>query len=192
MSFDTLFVVWPNCLLALPTLLAIFCMSTFERLGLRGTGTPRMVFRRLLPLSTSPPATPTAVAPMATAGPLALDAALLTVPTSLPLPDPFRLAVLRLEAFPLPLRFDVDFRGVDFRAVGLRALPLVEREADERLFDADLERDPLPEARVARLREEALLALLLDRPEPLDERVLCPPPDVDLVAMLPSLSTCVL
>ena len=92
----------------------------------------------------------------------------------------------------LPLRFDVDLRAVDFRAVGLRVLPALAREADERLLAAVLDRDPLPEARVAPLRGEELFALLLDREEPLDERVLCPPPE-DFVAMLSSPSrTCVL
>jgi hypothetical protein len=192
MSFDTLFDVSPNCLLALPTLLATFLTSTPERLGLRGTGTPRIFFWRLAPLSASPPATAAAVVPMATAGPATLDAALLTVSTT-PLPDPFWLAVLRLDEFPLPLRFDVDLRGGDFRAVVLRALELPERDADERLLDAVLVRVPPPEAGFARLREDALLGLLLEREELLDERVLCSPPDVDLVAILslPLARTCV-
>jgi len=136
-----------------------------------------------------PPATPTAVAPMATAGPLTLDAALLTVPTTPPLPDPFWLAALRLGdepplrlrfALPPPLlRLEPDLRCAGFRAVDL--LPLPERD------DADLDRDPPPEAGFARLLDELLLGLRLACEELLDERVLlCPPPDEDLVAILSS------
>ena len=96
-SFETFFVVWPNCLLALPTLLATALTSTSGRLGLpieRGTETPRIVFRRSRPLRTSPPATPTAVAPTATAGPLTLVTAPLTVPTTPLFWAPFRLVLL--------------------------------------------------------------------------------------------------
>ena len=84
MSFETLFDVSPNCLLAFPTVFATFLTSTLGTL--RGTGTPRIVFCRRVPLSTKPPATPTAVAPIATAGPLTFDAVLLTVPTTPLLP----------------------------------------------------------------------------------------------------------
>ena len=70
MSFDTLFVVWPNCLLALPTLLATDWTSTFESARNRdprgsssGASGPSARARRRYP---------TAVAPTATAGPLTL------------------------------------------------------------------------------------------------------------------------
>ena len=43
MSLETFFVVWPNCLLALPTLLATDWMSTFEKARNRD---PRIFFRR--------------------------------------------------------------------------------------------------------------------------------------------------
>ena len=177
MSFETLFVLWPNCLLALPTLLATAWTSTPD---IRGTGTPRMVFRREWPLSTSPPASPTAVAPMATAGPLTLLAAPLMVPTT-PLPPlPFWLATLRPALPPPPLRLAVVLD---------RAAPLLDRDALERdlleralLERALLERpaveafgvrDALPVARVERLRDEVPpllvpLFLALD-PDVLDE-----------------------
>ena len=89
MFLDTSFDAFPTCLLALPTVLAIDFMSTFERLGLpsdRGTGTPRIRLRCLRPRMSIPPATPTAVTPTATAGPLALPATSLIVPA---MPFPF-------------------------------------------------------------------------------------------------------
>ena len=131
MSFETFFVVWPNCLLALPTLLATDWTSTPER---RGSGIPRIFLRREWRLSTSPPATPTAVAPTATAGPLTLLAAPLIVPTTPPFPVPFWLAA--------PLRLAAGF---------LRPLALLDREAVDRLLVAAFER----------LRDEALPALPL-------------------------------
>ena len=150
MSFETLFDVWPNCLLALPTLLATDWMSTFER---RGTGTPRIFFRREWLFSTIPPAIPTAVAPTATAGPLTLLAAPLIVPTTPPFLVPFRLAALRLELALLvlraaPLRLPPRLAAGFFRAVPLLD---VEREAFDRLLVAAFER----------LRDEALFELPL-------------------------------
>ena len=145
MSFETLFDVWPNCLLALPTLLATDWTSTFER---RGTGIPRIFFWREWPFSTRPPAMPTAVAPTAMAGPLTLLAAPLIVPTTPPFPVPFWLAVLRLELLlllllrPAPLRLAAGF---------FRALALLDREAVVR---------PLVAA-FGRLRDEPLPALAL-------------------------------
>ena len=138
MSFETLFVVWPNCLLALPTLLATDWMSTFDS---RGTGIPRIFLRREWLFSASPPASPTAVAPTATAGPLTLVAAPLIVPTSPPFPVPFWLAVLRLELLRLAavLRLAAGF---------FRPFALLDREALARALVAAFGRlrdEPLPE-----------------------------------------------
>ena len=77
MSFDTLLDVFANCLLALPTDFRIAWGSTVGRC--LGTGTPRIVLRRVRLLITRPPATPAAAAPTATAGPFALLATFLTV-----------------------------------------------------------------------------------------------------------------
>ena len=82
MSFETVFDVSPNCLLALPTLLATDFTSTDGLPIERGTEIPRTVLRLIRLRSTSPPATPTAVAPTASAGPLALSATCLIVPTT--------------------------------------------------------------------------------------------------------------
>ena len=107
MSLETFFVVLPSCLLALPTLLATDWTSMPER---RGTLIPRTFLRREWLFRTSPPASPTAVAPTATAGPLTLLAAPLIVPTTPPFPVPFWLAVLRLELEPeLLLRLAAGF-----------------------------------------------------------------------------------
>ena len=175
MSFETLFDVSPSCLLALPTVFATFLTSTLGTL--RGTGTPRIVFCRRVPLSTSPPATPTAVAPMATAGPLTLDAALLTVPTTPP--EPFWLAVLRFDELWLVLRFDEGFLfAAGFRAaVVLRAVPLLERDAVERLVAADLDRDP---------PLVVFFVVLLGREDPLDALLLRVPLELALLAILTS------
>ena len=132
MSFETFFVVWPNCLLALPTLLATDWTSTFE---IRGTGIPRIFLRREWLFSTSPPAIPTAVAPTATAGPLTLLAAPLIVPTTPPFPVPFWLAV-----------------GLRLAAGFFRPLALLDREAVDRLLVAAFERlrdEVLPELPLA-------------------------------------------
>src|SRR5918994_4446323 len=102
MSLDTFLVVLPNCLLALPPVLAIDLTSMSGRLIGRGTGTPSTVLRRILLRSMTPPdppATPAAVAPTATAGPLALPATCFTV-SIIPL-LPLRLWVLRLCERPL-------------------------------------------------------------------------------------------
>ena len=179
MSFETLFDVWPNCLLALPTLLATDWMSTFER---RGTGIPRIFFRREWPFSTIPPAMPTAVAPTATAGPLTLLAAPLIVPTTPPFPVPLRLAALRLElALPVlraaPPRLPPPLAAGFFRALPLpdEDRPDVDREAVDRLLVAAFER----------LRVEALfefpLAVDLDFGLGLDPE----PPDVARAVLRP-------
>ena len=121
---------------------------------------------------------------MATAGPLTLDAAVLTVPTTPP-SDPFWLAVLRLDEFPL----DADLRAAGLREdVDFRAVPLLEREDDERLLAAVLDRElpPLPDAFVERLRDAPLLDLLFGREALLDEPVLRPPLELALVAILSS------
>jgi hypothetical protein len=110
---------------------------------------------------------------MATAGPLTLDAALLTVPTTPPLPAPFWLAVLRFE-------FEVDLRGGDFRAAGLRAVPLLERDAVLRLAAADLDREP------ALLVLRVLVVLLVGREDPLDVLLLRALLELALVAILSS------
>jgi hypothetical protein len=114
---------------------------------------------------------------MATAGPLTFDAALLTVPTTPPLPVPFWLAVLRFEELWLALRFEVDLRGAAFRAVVFRAVPLLERDAVERLAAADLDRDP---------PLLVFVVLLLGREDPLDALLLRPPLELALVAILSS------
>ena len=176
MSFETLFDVWPNCLLALPTLLATDWMSTFET---RGTGTPRIFFRREWPFSTIPPAIPTAVAPTATAGPLTLLAAPLIVPTTPPFPVPFRLAALRLEPAlpvlrPAPLRLPPRLAAGCFRAL---PFPDVDREA----FDVDREAfDRLLAAAFGRLRDEALFELGRLRDDALFELPLAEDLDLDL------------
>ena len=114
---------------------------------------------------------------MATAGPLTFDAALLTVPTTPPLPVPFWLAVLRFEELWLVLRFELDLRGAAFRAVGLRAVPLLERDAVERLAVADFDRDP---------PLLVFAVLLLGREDPLDALLLRVPLELALVAILSS------
>jgi hypothetical protein len=114
---------------------------------------------------------------MAIAGPLTLDAAPLTVSTTPPLPAPFWLAVLRLELL------DDDFRAAGLREEeDFRAPLLLEREDDERLLAAVL----LPDAFVERLREAALLDLLLDPEDPLDARLVRAPLELALVAILSS------
>ena len=156
MSFDTFFEVWPNCLLAFPTVLAIDARSTSDRLGLeieRGSGTPRTFLCRARFLSTSAPAIPAAAVPTAAAGPLALMAAFLRVSTTA---FPLSLTPLRLDPPPL--------RGLDLLWVWERrfAPPPLERE------------EPLRES-AALLRERAALlrrcfeAVDFERVEPLDD-----------------------
>ena len=72
MSFETFFDVLPSCLLACPSDVASALTSSSEE---RGSGTPSTFVRRLRLFSASPPATPTAAAPTANAGPLTLPAA---------------------------------------------------------------------------------------------------------------------
>jgi hypothetical protein len=115
MSFDTVFEVWPNCLLALPTVLATDFTS------ISGSGTPKTLFGRARLLSAKPPATPAAAAPTAIAGPPALPAAVFTVPT---MPLPFFALEERWAAGRL------DLLGFRVEAAGL------ERPFDERAFDA--------------------------------------------------------
>ena len=178
MSFDTVFDVWPTRLLALPAVLAIDFTSSAGRLGLlieRGTGTPRTFLRRGRLFSARAPATPAAAAaPTASAGPRALPAAVLTVPTT-----PF---VLWLSA------------GLRCPPVLLeREEPLLEREALLRpRVDADVfERDDPPEERDEPLRDEPLavredpLAFVFE-PEPFDELLLlCPLREADLLLAIP-------
>ena len=138
MSLETLFVVLPSCLLALPTFLATDWTSTPDR---RGTLIPRTFFRREWPFSMIPPASPTAVAPTATAGPLTLPAAPLIVPTTPPLPVPFWLAVLRLEFEPellLLRRFAAGFLRVPVAAVERVRDEAFERVRDEALCELAL------------------------------------------------------
>ena len=195
MSFDTFFEVLPSCLLALPSVLAIDCTSSSEE---RGSDTPSTLVRLLRLLSASPPATPTAAAPIATAGPLALPTAcaallavLLIVSTT---PFPFwlagalRLCVLRFALLAPPLERDE---------------PLLAREAVLRLRAdaADLERldfapvDFAPDdfALDDFAREDfaavdfaaADFALVLD-PDPLAEVLLrCPLRALDLLLAIP-------
>ena len=184
MSFETVFEVWPTRLLALPTVLATDFTSRSGRLGLaieRGTGTPRTFLRRGRLFSAIAPATPAAAAPTASAGPRALLAALLTVPTA-PLPL-WLFAGLRLA--PLPLEREEPLLERD------EALP--EREAllrprvDAEVFvrdDPPEERDePLRDAPLA--REEPLLAFVFDA-ERLDELLLlCPLREAGLLLAIP-------
>ena len=166
MSLDTVFVVWPSCLLALPTVFAIDFTSMSGLLIERGTGIPSTFRWRDRERISSPPATPAAVAPTATAGPFALLATSFTVPTkpSFPL---LRLCVRRL----LELRLWV----VRFALEAVRLEPLLERAEplrDERALGPD----------------ELALALLLDA-EPFDDLLLLLDPeplaDLLLVCLLP-------
>ena len=181
MSFETVFEVWPNCLLALPTVFATDFTSRFALPIERGSFTPRIFLRPVRPLSTKPPATPTAAAPTATAGPLALLAAPLSVLT---MPLPFWLVLLRLEP-PPPRALDL------LRVCGLRLE--VEREAllRARVEADDFERDEPPEERDAPLPDPPLperedrLAFVFE-PEPFDaELLLCPLREADLLVAIP-------
>ena len=187
MSFDTVFEVWPNCLLALPTVLATDFTSMLALPIERGSFTPRIFLRLGRPLSIKPPAIPTAAAPTATAGPLALLAALLSVATT---PLLLCLALLRLELVPPP---ELDLLLV----CGLRfEEPLLAREALLRLrVEADdFERDEPPDERDERgdpLRDAALperadpLAFVFE-PAPFDALLLlCPLREADLLVAIP-------
>jgi hypothetical protein len=118
---------------------------------------------------------------MATAGPLTFDAALLTVPTTPPLPEPFWLAVLRLAL--LDDGFRAGLRAGLREDEGFRALPLLERDDDGRLLAADFDRD-----------DPLLLDLRLGCEAPLDELLLRVPLELGLVAILslPPSRTCAL
>lgn len=200
MSLETFFEVWPNCLLALPTVLATDFTSRSGIFVLpieRGSVTPRTFVRRMRLLRTAPPASPAAAAPTATAGPLALLAAFLSVPTMplllwlallwlLPL---WLLALFRLELAPLRelgfLRLEADDLERD-EPPEERDEPPEEREEplrDEALRDEAL-RDEAP--RDEPLREpEDLLAPAFD-PEPFDELLLlCPLREPDLLVAIP-------
>jgi hypothetical protein len=191
MSLDTFFDVWPNCLLALPTVLATDLRSRLALPIERGSGTPRTFLRRVRLLSTKPPATPAAAAPRATAGPLAVLTAFLSVPT---MPLLFWLVPLRLDLSPL--------RGLDLLRLwgprfpllpAEREEPLLEREALLRLrVDADdFERDGPPDDREEPLRDappperDDPLALVL-APEPFEELLLpCRLREADLLLAIP-------
>lgn len=189
MSLDTVFEVWPNLLLALPTFLASDATSRSVRLDLpieRGSGTPRILLRRVRLLRAKPPATPARAAPTATAGPPALLAVFLSVPTT---PSVFWLALLRPL---LPPAGDLDLPPpCRPRAPPLPLLrePVLEREeALPRRDDADdLERAMLPGERDEPLRdvpppERAEAFPLTLEAEPFDERpLLCLLPEAALL-----------
>jgi hypothetical protein len=176
-SLETVFPVCPSCLLALPTVFAIDLTSISGRLIERGTGTPSTRRWRVRERIRRPPATPAAVAPAAIAGPLALLATSLTVPTN-PFELLLRLWVLRLRLWVLRLRLWVlrprlwllrlAVEPLDFRE------PLLEREeplrdvlafAPEELARAPLlEADPFDEPLLPLARElldDLLLPCLL-------------------------------
>ena len=163
-SLETFFDVFANCLVALPTVFTIALASMSGRSFGRGMGTPSTVLRRPRVLSISPPTTPAAAAPTATAGPLALLAALLAVST-MPLPvdalavfralafDEARLGVLRLaELAELVRRFALDpldaARGLVVRFALL---------FDVRFAAFDVRFAPLLDVRDALLVERGLL-----------------------------------
>jgi hypothetical protein len=134
----------------------------------RGTGTPRIVFRRIRSRRTTPPTTPTAVAPTATAGPFALLAASLTVPTK-----PFELPLAPAGACAgRRVAFALD-RDDPVLAREARALELAEPLAldfDPELFDDLLDFDPElfdDLLLLCPLREVGLLAIR--RPSPIED-----------------------
>ena len=136
--------------------------------------------RRVRRLSTNPPATPTAAAPTATAGPLALVATFLTVPT---MPLPFWLALLRLEPPPLGV---LDL----LRVWGLRFAVEREELLRARVEAADFERDEPPEERDVPLPDPPLperedrFAWAFEA-EPLDVlRLLCLLAEADLLVAI--------
>ena len=183
MSFDTFLDVWPNCLLALPTVLATDLTSRSGSLPIeRGSVMPRTVERRERRLSTRPATSPAVAAPTATAGPLALLATSLTVPTR-----PSRRWVLAEPRLaPLPLDREEPLRE---RELLLRA----------RVDADDFERDEPPEERDEPLRAPPLAerdeppVLVLDaglfepevfEPELLDALLPCPLREVDLLVAI--------
>lgn len=169
-SFETLFEVSAKRRLASPTVFNIEPPSRAGRLGLpseRGIGTPSTVLRLIRFFRMTPPVTPAAAAPTAIAGPFALTAACLAVPTAWPI----RFVTARL----VELRFEFDPELEPERRFGapepgfdLVALPL---ELDLRwaLAVAGFDRD---EAFVERLEPERLEPLFALAVEPLDDPLL--------------------
>ena len=134
MSLDTLFDVFANCVLASPTVFATDFGSTLGRC--LGTGMPSTDFLRPRPFSAIPPAMPAAAAPTAIAGPLALPAADLTVPT------------------------------IPWAAPLLLLLPLVRAGVEDRLDVVVRFAPPDDEAERERLDEDAAFARPFDDDEP--------------------------
>jgi hypothetical protein len=191
MSFDTAFEVSPNLLLALPTLLTNDPTSSSVRLGLpieRGSGTPRIFLRRVRLLRAKPPASPAAAAPTATAGPLALPAAVLSVST---MPLAFRLA-LRCLLLPPPRELDLFAPCRPRReppALGRDSVREPEAPLRRREDGDDFERAAPPDDREESLRDvepperDGALASALEL-EPVDELpLLCLLPDAALLAI---------
>ncbi len=183
MSLETFFDVSPNCLLAFPMAFVTDFTSNSGLPSERGSGIPSTLGRARL-LRISPPTTPAAAAPTASAGPPALLPALLSVLTT-----PLLSRVLAL------LRLDVARRELDAglaRLCGPRlapsplVAPLRDRDALLRLRveAADLGRADEPERGepffdVRAPEREDPLACAFERaavepdlvlePEPLDE-----------------------
>src|SRR5215204_2287361 len=200
---DTPLRFWLSCLLALPTVLATDLVARRGSFGwpiVRGSGTPRTFLRRVLLFSAIPAATPAAAAPAATAGPLALLAAFLTVsnmPLRLGLFARLRFALLRREREePLldrealrraPVDADDDFGGAEVPED--REEPLRDRDALRRapvVAEDDFGRAEVREELEEPLRDAPLalradpLALVFE-PELLDELLLlCPLREADL------------
>jgi hypothetical protein len=175
MSFDTLFDVLANCLLALPTDFTIAWGSTLGRC--LGSGTPRTVLRRVRFLITRPPATPAAAAPTATAGPFALLATSLIVSVMpLLLARPFEVAGVAARLFALlPLARVV--RLLPLAVPVLRVARLLEldvlRVCDARFFAVLGEREALrlavdPERAPVALPPDVARAVLARRPDGFD------------------------
>ena len=163
MSLDTLFDVFANCVLASPTVFASDFGSTLGRC--LGTGMPSTVFLRPRPFRAIPPAMPAAAAPTAIAGPLALPAADLTVPT-IPWAAPLPLLLLLVRA------------GVEARLDVAARLAPPDDEADfARPFDDAVERLVPPDPLVARAAVVPLraLAVVERRLVPLLDRLVVPP-----------------
>lgn len=182
MSLEMVFELSPNCLLALPTVLATDLTSRSGRpafLSARGTGTPRTFLGRVRLLSASPPAIPATPAPTATAGPRTLLAALFTVPTR-----PVSVWLVRWLVAG-ERRAELDLLRVWGRLAALplpldRAEPFAERRALLRLrAEADCRWEALPPDR------DALLGFAFE-PDPFDEPLLlCPEREADLVLAIP-------
>ena len=187
MSFDTFLDVWPNCLLAFPTVLATDFTSRAGSFALpieRGSVMPRTFGRRERRLSTRPPTSPAAAAPAATAGPLALLATSLAMPTT-----PLRLWLLVERAPLLRARVEADDFERDDEPPEERDEPLRdEPPRDEPLVDRE---DPavfafgraLPELLEPEVFEPEFFEAGLFDPELLDERLL-PLRDADLLVAI--------